>query len=380
MRVKRAHFVSFDLSDDHSANLAALLGGEAAASAHINALAPLRSRREPLSREEFEAILRVPSARSIDACEIGEEIARSLVERGLLIDDADERSGQRDAAMLEHWNRDAATYHFMTQREGMDLRENPQLEAWAQVGNPAMQEWVKEHGPAPPPFHDRAPEAPRTPLARPERTGGLYNALLQRRTTRSFATEEPMELDDLATIVDYVFGVRATAETDLGVTVKRTSPSGGARHAIEAYLLVSNVRGLEPGIYHYDMGAHALARLAALDAAEVRETAVRFVCGQHFLGEAHVSFVLTARFDRVHYKYRRSDKVYATLLMEVGHLSQTLYLLAADLGLGAWVTAAINSHEIEDRLQLDGCDEGVLAMTGCGPRRAARSPLDMPFR
>jgi putative peptide maturation dehydrogenase len=380
MHVKRAHFVLFDLADDHYKQVAALLGGDVDTTANVNALALSTGRREPLTREEFEALLRVPAVRTIDADEIGEELARSLVERGLLVDDVEKRTARRDATMLDNgWNLYAAAYHFMTQRTGMDLREAPQMQEWSQVGNEAMQDWVERYGPSPPPFHDRAPEAPRTTLPRFEPKGGLYDALKGRRTTRTFATDTPMRLEDLATIVYYVFGAHGTAKSDLGVMVKRTSPSGGARHAIEAYALISNVEDVEPGIYHYDMRVHALSRLEARDAADVRETATQFMCGQDFLAEAHVSFVLTARFERCYWKYRRMDKAYASLLMEAGALTQTLYLLAVERDLGAWVTLAINSPEIEECLEIDGCDEGVLAMVGCGPRLATQSPFDTPF-
>jgi putative peptide maturation dehydrogenase len=378
MRVKRARFVLVDLCEDAPMHVRAVTGGDV--TPHVEALVLSTGRRERLERDEFDALLRVPASARIEAEEIGEPLARSLVERGLLVADDDTPASRRDATMHANgWNIYAAGYHFMTRRAGLDLREAPDFAGWSQVGNPTMRRWVREHEDAPPAFHDAAPDAPRTALPRTRPEGGLYDALRQRRTTRTFAADTPMRLDDLATIARYVFGAHGTAKTDLGETIKRTSPSGNSRHAIEAYALISNVEGVEPGIYHYDVRAHALARLEALGADDVRETATRFACGQDFLGAAHVSFVLTARFARCYWKYRQMDTGYALLLMEAGHLSQTLYLLAAERGLGAWVTLAINAREIEERLRLDGCDEGVLAMTGCGPSSGVRSPLDMPF-
>ena len=137
-------------------------------------------------------------------------------------------------------------------------------------------------------------------------------------------------------------------------------------------------KGWRPASTTTTCGAHALARLRELDDAAA--VAQQLACGQEFAGETHVSFILTARFDRCFWKYRRTDKGYGALLMEAGHLSQTLYLLAAALGLGAWVTLAINSVEIEDLLELDGVDEGALAMLGCGVPSDEPSPLDMPFK
>ena len=41
----------------------------------------------------------------------------------------------------------------------------------------------------------------------------------------------------------------------------KTSPSGGARHSIEAYVLARRVNGLAPGLYHYAADRHGLERL-----------------------------------------------------------------------------------------------------------------------
>jgi hypothetical protein len=64
-------------------------------------------------------------------------------------------------------------------------------------------------------------------------------------------------------------------------------------------------------------------------------------------------------------------------MMDAAHLSQTLYLVATELGL--FVTAAINGANIEERLGLDGCNEGAVAVSGCGRRAARRSPLEPEF-
>ena len=65
--------------------------------------------------------------------------------------------------------------------------------------------------------------------------------------------------------------------------------------------------------------------------------------------------------------------------MDVGHLSQTLYLVCAELGLGAFVTAAVNGANIEERLGLEPFVEGAIAITGCGRRAPGGSPLEPSF-
>ena len=68
------------------------------------------------------------------------------------------------------------------------------------------------------------------------------------------------------------------------------------------------------------------------------------------------------------------------ILLEAGHLSQTFYLLCTQLGLGPYITAAIDDAELERALELDPLFEAPLAVCGCGRAPAQRSPLDPEFR
>ena len=159
----------------------------------------------------------------------------------------------------------------------------------------------------------------------------------------------------------------------------RTSPSAGGFHPIDAYPVVTAVEGLEPGVYRYDAAGHALALLTPLGADDARALSTRFVCGQTYFGDAQVVILLAARFDRAFWKYRDHAKALAALLMDAGHLSQTLYLVAAELGLGAFVTAAVNNADADRQLGIDGVGEGVLAACGIGRPADEQSPFDPVF-
>ena len=161
--------------------------------------------------------------------------------------------------------------------------------------------------------------------------------------------------------------------------LKKTSPSGGSLHPIEAYVLVRNVTGLEAGIYHYRADRHALELLEGLSLADAEELAAQFTCGQTYFSHAGALFILTARFYRSFWKYRKHRRAYGVLLLDAGHLSQTLYLVCAELGLGAFVTAAVNGANIEERLGLEPFSEGVLAVCGCGRPGTAPSELEPEF-
>ena len=65
--------------------------------------------------------------------------------------------------------------------------------------------------------------------------------------------------------------------------------------------------------------------------------------------------------------------------MDVAHLSQTFYLICAHFGLGAFFTAAVNSENIENDLGIDGYNEGVLAISGCGFLNEHKASFDPNF-
>ena len=84
--------------------------------------------------------------------------------------------------------------------------------------------------------------------------------------------------------------------------------------------------------------------------------------------KAHVIIILASRFRRTFWKYRNHAKAYRAIILDAGHLSQTLYLAAAERGLAAFITAAVNERDIEEIFGLDPMLEGVLAVSGFGWR------------
>ena len=65
--------------------------------------------------------------------------------------------------------------------------------------------------------------------------------------------------------------------------------------------------------------------------------------------------------------------------MDAAHLSQTLYLVAAERGLGSFITAAVNNADIDVALDLDGVHEGAIAVCGFGKPADQPSPFDPAF-
>lgn len=309
--------------------------------------------------------------------EDGSRVA-DLIERGLLLRDDDaELRGRDERLTAGAWHPAAAVYHFSTRVRGADLQLPDEAEIAAK-SEEAVAQFVARHGPPPGHFHSvhRPRELTNLPLVPKE--GGLYDALDKRGTSRSFEPRRPLSLEHLAILLYEVFGCRAYAPIHPQVTtIRKSSPSAGGLHPIEAYPLVRNVDGVASGLYHYGVRNHVLELIAPLEQHEAEAVIAEAAAGQRWLGSAAAVVLLTVRFARNFWKYRRSPTAYATLLMDAGHLSQTFYLVCAELGLGAFLTNVVDSAAIEERLEIDGRVESPLAVLGCGFR--AHSPLDPTF-
>jgi len=216
--------------------------------------------------------------------------------------------------------------------------------------------------PAPPQFkRTRGTAAIRLPsLEIPRDT--FFETLHARRTHRDFARGK-VSLENVSKLLHATWGVQGYFQTEVfGRLPYKTSPSGGARHPGEVYLMVLRVDGLERGIYHYQPEHHRLARLPG---RATPRTASAYCAGQPYAARAAALFIMTAVFARTMWKYGRA-RAYRVVLLETGHLCQTFCLTATRLGLAPFSTAALKDSLIEKDLGLDGISESVLYVAGVG--------------
>ncbi|HYU44908.1 MAG TPA: SagB family peptide dehydrogenase [Terriglobales bacterium] len=192
--------------------------------------------------------------------------------------------------------------------------------------------------------------------------------LFARKTHREYS-RKPIPLPVISKLLYYTWGVTGTIDAPpFGQLFHKTSPSGGARHPGEVYLLAMRVDGLSQGLYHYDGVHHRLSRLRSLKAAK---KAVQYAAGQEFVQNASALFVMTAVFPRVLWKYRFA-RAYRIVLLDAGHLCQTFCLVATWLGLAPFCTAAFEDTLIEKDLGLDGIRESALYLAGVGTPAAGK--------
>jgi putative peptide maturation dehydrogenase len=269
------------------------------------------------------------------------------------------------------WNRYAALFHSLTR--------------WADVRAVVAGEAPLPRGPGrwppPPHFHAVRETTAVTELPLVEADGSLYDLMRRRKTSRGFDADASLTLAELSMVLRYVWGCHGLLQIRDELTIlKKTSPSGGSQHPVEVYPLVRAAGGVQPGLYHYAVEGHELELLEHLRSEEASELIVEFTAGQQHFRNAQVLFLMTARFGRNFWKYAAHAKAYRVLLMDAAHLSQALFLVCADLGLGAFVSAAINEENIDRRLRLRAFTEGAVLVCGCGrPVPSDREPQYRPY-
>lgn len=252
------------------------------------------------------------------------------------------------------WNPAAGFFHCSTR----DVSFSTDLEA---SGRRARAHARRE--PLPPAIKHYRGASP-TKLPPPPATGSFPEVLLGRRTWRQFSTR-PTTLSALGAVLGLTFKVQRWVELrGVGKVGLKTSPSGGARHPIECYVLALRVKGLARGLYHYRPDRHVLERMTK---GATPSQVARYLPGQAWYGGASALVLLTAVFARTQWRYPFA-RAYRVVLAEAGHLCQTFCLTASWLGLAPFCTMALADSIIERDLGVDGVAESVIYVAGFGTR------------
>jgi SagB-type dehydrogenase family enzyme len=190
----------------------------------------------------------------------------------------------------------------------------------------------------------------------------FIRVLKVRKTHRQFSNEK-LPLESVSHLLSLVWGVTGRRLCPrFGKSFHKTSPSAGARHPGEVYLMALRVAGLRSGLYHYRPANHRLERISTNASPK---KAWLYCARQHFVRNAGALFLMTAVFPRTMWKYHHA-RAYRVVLLDAGHLCQTFCLVATWLGLAPFCTAAVKDTLIEKDLGIDGIRESVLYVAGVG--------------
>ena len=218
------------------------------------------------------------------------------------------------------------------------------------------------------PLHVQSGERIALPQEPEPLTMPIGQAITKRRSGRTYGSEGLSALQ-LGTLLTLAGGLQqpAVAAQSNG-SLHRNVPNSGNLGSVEIYPVIMRADGIRPGIYHFDSVQHDLALMHSGHFATWLRELVLF---QLEFADAAVALVLTSAFGRLKAKY--GPRGYRLGLLDVGHVSQSVYLLATSMGLQVCATAGFIDEALETALALDGIDTAVslLILLGTTPHSDA---------
>ncbi len=190
-------------------------------------------------------------------------------------------------------------------------------------------------------------------VALPMPTAGkaLFEAIKERRSTRSY-TQEPMEAAELSALC---------------VAARGTSEGGGRdpflsfSAPLNLYVVVRDVKRTAPGVYLFDPANRSLVLLKQGDfSGQCRSACLN----QDFCATADALFVKTMNWNSL--PLPDGDRGYRYACLRAGMMGEGLYLQATALGMGVCGVGAFMDGDVAEIVGCDRAKEAVLYATAVG--------------
>ena len=180
----------------------------------------------------------------------------------------------------------------------------------------------------------------------------VERVLQKRRSIREYR-DAPLTLKEVSQLLWSAQGIT-------GSYGMRTAPSAGALYPLKIYLVAGNVKELPGGIYRYRPEKHELEKVVEGD---LRRKLAAAALGQECVRDGAVSIVIAALYERTTIKYGQRGIKYVH--MEVGNVSQNIYLQSVSLNLGTVFVGAFDDERVKRVLHMPA-DEQPLGIMPIG--------------
>jgi len=174
----------------------------------------------------------------------------------------------------------------------------------------------------------------------------LSEVIASRRSLRQYKEAEMTKEE-----VSYLLWETSRVVFHKNSAVFRTIPTGGATNAMETYVFLQSVDGIDDGLYHYIQDQHILVLMD--DSSNIKERVNQSLWTQ--LRGANFTMFITAVPYRSEYKY--GFTAHKMIAMEAGHAGQNLSLAAEIIDCGACCLAAYKQDLADEVLKIDGVEE-----------------------
>ena len=184
-----------------------------------------------------------------------------------------------------------------------------------------------------------------------------FDDVAQHRVTARHFDASPMDLAQLAKVLHFSYGITRDNQDTHYPRPFRAVPSGGALYPLNIYVYAARVRGVAPGLYHFNPEERHLDILWVRDDLRTIES---FLFQPELAAASAAVLFVSATFMRSTFKY--SDRGYRFALIEAGHVAQNALLSAQALGLAGAPIGGYLDREVDRYLGLDGLNESVIYM------------------
>ncbi len=291
-----------------------------------------------------------------------EELISQLVSCGLILEkDAKAHEIEESAYLWKKYSWDDALDYFIAMKDYPFL--DYESESANAVDNEMMDGYIN---------HDKVPQiyknyaVPQIYLERDDDAldGIGIKEVLVEEVFDTSASSKPLSKSTLSNLLQYTFGKTGLVEFPVqGEFLMKTSPSGGARHPIEAYVMLIDT-DLGQGLFHYSVEHHALEKMeVSLSEDELREIIYELKTGPQFKPKAVIIF--SAAFPRSMWRYRE-PRSYRVVLHDLGHLLETMKVVSKSLTINTYYGHGFQDTAIEKALNLDSSTESVLKFAAIG--------------
>ncbi|MEN8905526.1 MAG: SagB family peptide dehydrogenase, partial [Clostridiales bacterium] len=163
----------------------------------------------------------------------------------------------------------------------------------------------------------------------------FFDVLEKRFSSRKYSNM-PIKINEISDFLFLTSRVKEIKEDYHCEITKRPYPNGGSLYELELYLTILNCRELKNGLYYYNPKKHSLIFINKININT--EKMITFAQNASKCKNFHVLITITARFQRVMWKYESIS--YSLILKNTGVLLQNLSLAATSLNLGSCIIGA----------------------------------------
>ncbi|MDE1869998.1 MAG: SagB/ThcOx family dehydrogenase [Candidatus Micrarchaeota archaeon] len=188
--------------------------------------------------------------------------------------------------------------------------------------------------------------------------------LLLENVVDSSPSKLPLSKTQVSDILFYTFGKTGTVKfPNQGEFLLKTSPSGGARHPIEAYVVILNSK-LRKGVFHYSVEKNMLELINSnVQTKKLKNIIHELKNGPPF--EVKAIIILSAIFERSMWRYRE-PRSYRVVLHDLGHLLETLKIVSKASNVKTYFGHGFQDQKLEKYLGIDSETESVLKFAALG--------------